>query len=332
MRLLLLTHEACLGHEAGWSHPERPERLGAVMRGIEASGVDIARVEAPRIARDLLLLNHGAEYIDSIEKMCQAGGGALDPDTRVGPLSWEAAVRSAGAGPHAVESLRRGEADAAFVVTRPPGHHALADRAMGFCIFNNIAITARLLTAAGERVAIVDWDVHHGNGTQDAFYADSDVLYVSIHESGFYPGTGAVRERGSGAARGTTLNLPIPAGADGSVYRWLTQWVIRREIEEFEPDWLLVSAGYDAHQDDPLAGMNLEAEDYGVMTRVLASTVAPGCTIFFLEGGYNLAALQRSAQATVRGQAGRSAAPPHEAEVGDSTGWNTALEIARSLD
>ena len=332
VRLLLVTHEACLGHEAGWSHPERPERLGAVIRGIEASGVDIARAEAPRITRDLLLLNHDSAYINSIKKISEEGGGVLDPDTRVGPLSWEAAVRSAGAGPHAVESLRRGGADAAFVVTRPPGHHALADRAMGFCIFNNIAITARSLTAMGERVAILDWDVHHGNGTQDAFYADSDVLYVSIHESGFYPGTGAMHERGSDAARGTTLNIPIPAGADGSVYRWLTRWVIRREIEQFETDWLLVSAGYDAHQDDPLAGMNLEAEDYGVMTRVVASTVAPGRTIFFLEGGYNLVALQRSAQATVRGQAGRSAASPHEDDVGDSTGWDTALEIARSLE
>jgi acetoin utilization deacetylase AcuC-like enzyme len=202
---------------------------------------------------------------------------------------------------------------------------------MGFCIFNNIAITARVLTAQGHKVAIVDWDVHHGNGTQDSFYEDPSVLYVSIHESGFYPGTGHADERGSAAGAGTTINFPLPAGTDGSVYRWLMRWAVRPALIDFAPDWLLVSAGYDAHRDDPLAGMNLESDDYAVMTHVVNDVVGPARTIYFLEGGYDLAALEASTAATLRGHAGDSEPPPGQQDKGESAPWRAALSAAKSL-
>lgn len=331
VRILLMTHDACLRHDAGWGHPERPERIGAVVAGIKASGLEIVFGDAPPAAPEHILLNHDASYVESIRRACADGGAVLDPDTRVVPESWEAAVRSAGAGPAAVATLLTGTAEAAYVATRPPGHHALANRAMGFCIFNNIAITARVLTERGDRVAIVDWDVHHGNGTQDAFWNDPNVLYVSLHETGFYPGTGSAHERGAGAGLGTTINIPLPAGTDGGVYRWLMQWAIRPAIVGFAPDWLLVSSGYDAHADDPLAGMRLVAEDYGVMAGVLKDLVAPGRTIFFLEGGYDLAALTSSAAATLRGLVGDSPSPPAEGDTDVSTGWSVGLKIADSL-
>jgi acetoin utilization deacetylase AcuC-like enzyme len=301
------------------------------MAGIEASGVDVVSRDAPVAATEHILLNHDAAYVEQIRLACAAGGAVLDPDTQVVTESWEAALRSAGAGPAAVAGLAAGEADAAFVATRPPGHHALHARAMGFCIFNNIAITARVLTAQGHKVAIVDWDVHHGNGTQDSFYEDPSVLYVSIHESGFYPGTGHADERGAGAGMGTTINVPLPAGTDGGVYRWLMRWVVRSALVDFAPDWLLVSAGYDAHRDDPLAGMKLESGDYAVMTHVVAGVVAPGRTIYFLEGGYDLAALEASTAATLRGHSGDSESLPGHDDTGESAGWRAALSAATSL-
>lgn len=288
-------------------------------------------MEAPVVVRLDLLANHDEAYVDDIEEACAAGGAVLDPDTRVGPISWEASLRSAGGGPAASAALRAGKGDMAFIVTRPPGHHALAGRAMGFCIFNNIAIAARALTSRGQRVAIVDWDVHHGNGTQDAFYDDPDVLYVSLHESGFYPGTGHEREKGSGRASGTTMNLPLPAGTSGDVYRWLTRWLIRPAIESFSPDWLLISAGYDAHRDDPLAGMNLIGEDYAVMAYLLRDTVVSGRIIGFLEGGYDLSALTESVAATLRGFDGKAPAPPERDEVATNRGWRTAVDLLQNF-
>ena len=274
------------------------------MRGVTEAGLDVVKIDAPEASRSEVLANHEPGYFDMIEELCARGGGRLDYDTRVGPHSWEAALRSAGAAGAAIDALTAGDADVAFVATRPPGHHALASRAMGFCLFNNIAIGARRLTAQGRRVAIVDWDVHHGNGTQDSFYEDPSVLYVSLHQSGFYPGTGSMQERGAGQGGGTTVNLPLPPRTGGDVYRWLFHTVVRRELDRFRPDWLLVSAGYDAHHSDPLADLALVDDDYEAMAAALAASVPPRRTVFLLEGGYDLDALRGAAAATLRGSVG----------------------------
>jgi acetoin utilization deacetylase AcuC-like enzyme len=198
---------------------------------------------------------------------------------------------------------------------------------MGFCLFNNIAITARWLTEEGHRVAIVDWDVHHGNGTQVLFYGDPTVYYASFHEFPAYPGTGWIEEQGIGAGRGSTLNVPFPSGTFGAPYRWAMRWLVMPRLEEFQPDWVLVSAGYDAHEADPLAGIRLREPDYGVMASLLTQVVPPERIVFFLEGGYNLAALTGSVAATLRGVAGKAEAPPER----DRTGVGGAWRVIRHL-
>ncbi len=197
-----------------------------------------------------------------MEEFCRQGGGAIDPDTTVGPGSWAAATLAAGAGLDAMERLGRGEADAAFCVVRPPGHHATPGRAMGFCILNNAAIVAAALAEQGERVLIVDWDAHHGNGTQEVFYADPRVLYVSMHEYPQYPGTGRADERGQDAGTGTTVNLPLPSGATGDVYLAAVDDVLLPAVDGFAPTWVVVSAGFDAHRADPLTDLGLTAGDF----------------------------------------------------------------------
>ncbi len=323
MKLLVYTHEACLRHDTGLGHPERPARLAATLAGIEASGVDAIDLAAEPIDRNHLRLVHAAEYIDAIERFCQAGGGPLDADTPVVADSWEAALRSAGAGIQAVDDLGRSRGDAAFVVTRPPGHHALVNRAMGFCLFNNIAIAARYLTGSGNKVAIVDWDVHHGNGTQDTFYEDPNVLYISLHEFPAYPGGGWIDETGAGPGTGTSFNFPFPTGTDGGPYRWAFSQAIVPLLEEWGPDWLLISAGYDGHRDDPLAGIALVREDYREMASMLSGVVGKGRTVLFLEGGYNLEAMTASVTNTINGlDRPRIGAVP-------STDTSTAMRIAQ---
>lgn len=303
MRVVLATHDVALEHDTGFGHPERAARVPAVLEGIRGAGLPLMELTAPLAGTEVLTLIHAPAYVAALERFCASGGGALDADTVARRASWEAAVRSAGAGPAAIDALRRGEGDVAFVVMRPPGHHALPDRAMGFCLFNNVAISARSLTEDGRRVAIVDWDVHHGNGTQDVFYEDPDVLYISMHEFPAYPGTGFYTETGAGHGAGANLNFPWPTGTAGSTYRWTVEHAIRPILDQYRPDWLLISAGYDAHAADPLAGIRLAADDYAFMAGRLAGAVPPGRTVLFLEGGYDLAALRDSAAATVRGLA-----------------------------
>jgi acetoin utilization deacetylase AcuC-like enzyme len=288
-------------HDGG-SHPERPARIDAVMVGVGDLALELGddlELLAPEPAGiDALARVHSVEYLQRLEEFCHAGGGDLDPDTFAQPDSWEAALLSAGAGLQAIEVLRQRGEGAAFVATRPPGHHALADRSMGFCLLNNVAVSAAALVAEGERVLIVDWDVHHGNGTQAIFWEDPNVLYVSTHQSPFYPGTGAADEVGGTGAPGLTVNVPLPAGATGDVIRRALDEVAAPVIDEFGPTWVLISAGFDAHRADPLANLALSSGDFAN----LAGTVSE----YAPRPGYELGALRSSVSATLGALAGAS--------------------------
>ena len=294
MTLLVATHARFLDHDTGPGHPERPLRLAAVQQGIADAGLAeaVVPVEPTPAPRAVIERVHPAALIEAIERFCAAGGGYLDGDTHVGAASFEAAMLAAVAGLALVDRLDAGDGDTGFCAVRPPGHHATATRAMGFCLFNNVAVTAAALAERGERVAIVDYDAHHGNGTQDAFIADPRVFYVSFHEWPLYPGTGALHDVGHGAGLGTTLNLPFPAGTTGDVYRTALDDLVLPALEQFDPTWLLVSAGFDAHRADPLTGLALTAGDYADITASLLPLVPAGRRLFFLEGGYDLGALR----------------------------------------
>ena len=301
MKVLLGAHESSLVHDSGEGHPESPRRYRAALRGARASelGADLIEFAPRRAATEELRRIHTARYLVELEERCTSGGGPLDPDTSVGPLSFEAAMRGAGAGIDAANRLRAGEAASAFLICRPPGHHALSERAMGFCLLNNVAITAAALVAEGERVMIVDFDAHHGNGTQAAFYLEPEVLYISLHQYPLYPGSGAVSEVGEGAGIGRTINLPFAALTAGDAYELAFDRVIAPAAQSFAPTWVLVSAGFDGHRDDPLTQLGLLAGDYVRLTQRLMDLSSPGRRIFFLEGGYDLEALERSVAATV---------------------------------
>jgi acetoin utilization deacetylase AcuC-like enzyme len=299
--------EAAL-HDTGPGHPERSARLTAVDEGVDSAGLgdDLVRLSPRPATSGEIERVHQPDYLRAVERFVAAGGGHIDADTAVSPGSWEAALLAAGGGLTAVESLDSGLASAAFVASRPPGHHATANTAMGFCLINNVAVTAAALADRGERVLIVDWDVHHGNGTQDIFWNDPRVMYVSTHQWPCYPGTGRAQEVGGPEAAGATLNVPLPAGATGDAALMALDEVVAPEVQGFGPTWILISAGFDAHRDDPLAELAWSAGDYADLTRTLLGWApAPRRTIAFLEGGYDLAALARSVTATVAGLAGK---------------------------
>jgi acetoin utilization deacetylase AcuC-like enzyme len=289
-----------LHHRPG--HPERPERIDAVLAGIDDLHLgDDLRILPPSVAeRELLVPVHDGGYLDHLDAFCRTGGGDLDPDTYATAGSWAAALRVAGAGLAAVDALRREGDGVAFVAARPPGHHALADQAYGFCLVNNVAVAAAALRASGERVLVVDWDVHHGNGTQAIFWDDPEVLFVSTHQWPLFPGTGAAHEVGGAGAPGGTVNVPLPAGATGDVLLRALEEVALPVIERFAPTWVLVSAGFDAHRRDPLGQMALDAGDFAALARLVAGFApGPGRLALFLEGGYDLSALRTSVAATL---------------------------------
>jgi acetoin utilization deacetylase AcuC-like enzyme len=264
--------------------------LGSDLRAVPADPADLGQ----------LARVHTVDYLDELRRFSAAGGGHLDPDTYADAGSWDAARRAAGAGIAAVDELRSGSGEVAFVVARPPGHHALGDRAMGFCLLNNVAVAAAHLVAAGERVLIVDWDVHHGNGTQALFWNEPNVLYVSTHQWPAYPGTGRSSEVGGAGAYGLTVNVPVPPGATGDLIRLALDQVAAPVIDGFSPTWVLVSAGFDAHRADPLADLSLSSRDFADLARTVHG-YAPrtGRLALFLEGGYDLDALRSSVSSTL---------------------------------
>ena len=289
-------------HDSGRNHPERPERLRAAMAGIADAGMRdaVVIVETRPAMRDELERVHAGGYLDDVERICSDGGGRLDPDTRVGVGSFHTGLHAVGAGLAVIESIEAGEADGGLVIVRPPGHHALADRAMGFCLFNNVAVAAAALTARGERVLIVDWDVHHGNGTQAIFWDDPRVLFVSSQLVGHWPFSGAVGETGGPLAPGMTINLPLPEGATGDVLLRAMDELVAPAVDRLRPTWVLVSAGYDSHRLDPLGGLGFSAADFADFTRrVRAFAPDPRKVVLFLEGGYDLDAVRMSVGATI---------------------------------
>jgi acetoin utilization deacetylase AcuC-like enzyme len=304
---LYFHHPACLEHDPRAhmpGHPDTPERLLAIERELADAGwLGWERRAAPAAEERLLELVHGAAHVRAIEAMCLAGGGAIDADTFVGERSYRAALHAAGGACAMTRALLAGEARVAFCGARPSGHHAEADHAMGFCLFNNVAIAAELAIRelGAQRVFILDWDVHHGNGTAEAFRRRRDVLFASIHQAGIYPGTGALGDVGSGDGEGFTINLPVPAGSEEEQWLSLLEHVVLPAAAEFEPQLVLISAGYDAHREDPLAGCRLETDSFAKLARrareLAAGVGAPLGAV--LEGGYRPATLAECVRATL---------------------------------
>jgi acetoin utilization deacetylase AcuC-like enzyme len=304
MTTIVFTHPACIEHDPGDYHPERPDRLRAVLAALKEEGFEtLVWREAPKAMREQIERVHDRDYVEQIlASVPKRGYLHLDPDTAMSPASGEAALRAAGAACAAVDAVMRGEAKNAFCAVRPPGHHAESGQAMGFCLFNNVAVAALQARAVYglKRVAVIDFDVHHGNGTQHSFERDADLFYGSSHQWPAYPGTGHTDEIG---VADNVSNLPLPPGAGSAEFREGYRRTILPALRRFAPEFLIISAGFDAHARDPLAQMRLGADDYAWVTEELlaiAEASAKGRVISCLEGGYDLEALAESSAAHVR--------------------------------
>jgi len=304
MTTALFSHPSCFNHDTGRMHPERPARLKAVLGALEdPEFAGLLRREAPRASRAQLARVHPEAYIDAVlEAVPESGYVGLDPDTILSPGSGEAALRAAGALCAAVDAVMAGEARNAFCAVRPPGHHAEPAHAMGFCVFNNVAVGAlQARTAHGlQRVAVIDFDVHHGNGTQATFWDDAELFLGSTHQWPLYPGTGGPKERG---AHDNIVNAPLAPMAGSAEFRQSMQDRVLPALRRFKPDFILVSAGFDGHEEDPLAGLRLHEDDYAWITGEILAVASKHCAdrvVSTLEGGYDLHALAASAAAHVR--------------------------------
>jgi acetoin utilization deacetylase AcuC-like enzyme len=292
----------------GMGHPESPERLRAILSRLEMTGLlsRLTPIQPVPASEEWVAQIHTRDYIERLKASAPATGRvALDPDTALTPGTLAAAFLAVGAGLTAADAIMAGRIDNAFCAVRPPGHHAERNRAMGFCFFNNVAIVARYLQRRHgvERVLIVDWDVHHGNGTQHSFYRDPSVLFFSTHQYPHYPGTGQVSERGEHPAEALTINVPMGAGQGNEEYRQVFERVLVPAADKFGPDFVLISSGFDAHRDDPLASMNLTEDGYATLTSIVADIAKRHCrgrVLSSLEGGYNLPALGTSVERHVR--------------------------------
>jgi acetoin utilization deacetylase AcuC-like enzyme len=312
---LYLAHRSSFEHETG-PHPENAGRLRAIEAALEDAGwPGLERVEAPAASREALRRVHSDAHIEGLERFCAAGGGHLDADTIAGERSFEAALHAAGGAASAAERLLAGEDRFAFCGLRPPGHHAERARAMGFCLFNNVAVAAAhaIAECGVRRVLVLDWDVHHGNGTEAIFAGSDSVLYASIHQEPLYPGTGPAAYSGDPGGEGYTVNLPVPAGAGTDVFLSLLQYVVAPIARAYEPELIAISAGYDAHRDDPLAGCLVDTDGYGELAAAMGALASEleVPLLVCLEGGYDRGALAASVLATIDALADER--PPRDA-------------------
>lgn len=312
---LLYSNATMQEHQTG-QHPERPARLESIEQRLQQKlPATVTRKNSWQpIALPRLQRIHPASYHQTVLRLCKSGGGALDPDTIVSERSYEAACLAAGAAVDAVENVLHGNDTNALCLVRPPGHHALAQRAMGFCLFNNVAIAATIAIAEQElnRLLIIDWDVHHGNGTQDLFWTDAQVGFFSVHRRPFYPGSGAADETGSGAGLGTTCNLPLPMGISRQEYLQQFERTLVDFAARIQPELILVSAGFDSHRLDPVGSLGLESSDFAILTHLvqqIANTYCSDRIVSVLEGGYHLDALAESVQIHL-GELAKPAAKP----------------------
>jgi acetoin utilization deacetylase AcuC-like enzyme len=301
-RTCLIYHPIYLLHGA-FGHPEKKERLTAILDKIQSEKLDVDFITPEPATIAQVAAIHGLRYINQVKAICEHGGGYLDVDTILSKESYDAALMAVGGALTAVDAVL-GEYDNAFALVRPPGHHAKPNRGMGFCIFNNIAVAAKHAQARGaKKVLIVDWDVHHGNGTNDVFYSDPSVLYFSTHQHPHYPGTGRADEVGEDGAEGFTVNVPLPSGTGDAGYLMAYREILKPIALEFEPDIVLVSAGQDPHKDDPLGGMRLTSAGFGAiagLVKEIANTCCRGRLAAALEGGYNLQAQAEAVVAEIR--------------------------------
>ena len=291
-----------LKHDTG-HHPENAQRLEAIISHLEQTGLtqQLTPIQPRPATVEELSLVHHEPYITRIREAAQRGGGWLDVDTVMSTDSYDAALYAAGGIIKATEAVSNGEVNSAFALVRPPGHHTTSRRAMGFCLFNNLAIAAKYALTRYERILIVDFDVHHGNSSQEVFYHNPQALYISTHQYPHYPGTGSIEETGRGTARGTTINIPLPGGSGDAEYQQVFAQIIAPAAKRFGPQLILVSAGYDAHWADELAMMQVSTTGFAQMVKIikeLADELCHGRLVFSLEGGYNLTALATSVKAT----------------------------------